>query len=267
MIKWILLMLLLATTKNSCAQVESGTLPLKLKHAEPLYMDLIRDLGAHKGEKEINIGLSYGMNGRYKEMGGFAEFEFAVANRWGMEVETDFSFYKGNHSDPLANVPSNRIEGLKWANQYTFLVSEDWQTSMAFAFIHEFRFHSFYSIRHRHQLMKGVSENPILIIARRWGKHVHSLLYTGPEWMFSSSKRDNYIGYQLHTSIHYVWDGGYFLGIECNQEKDVAGWHSVLHPQLKLALNDAVSVGLVIGVPLRNTTERAGFMTRLILEL
>ena len=30
--------------------------PLKVDHAEPLYVDLIRDLGPHKGEKEWNIG-------------------------------------------------------------------------------------------------------------------------------------------------------------------------------------------------------------------
>lgn len=31
--------------------------PLKLLHAEPLFIDLIRDLGARKGEKEWNFGL------------------------------------------------------------------------------------------------------------------------------------------------------------------------------------------------------------------
>lgn len=32
---------------------------VKIKHAEPLYLDLMRDLGARKGEAEFNIG--YGM--------------------------------------------------------------------------------------------------------------------------------------------------------------------------------------------------------------
>ncbi|GCC52860.1 hypothetical protein SanaruYs_30990 [Chryseotalea sanaruensis] len=29
----------------------------KIDHAEPLYIDLIRDLGARKGEREWNVGL------------------------------------------------------------------------------------------------------------------------------------------------------------------------------------------------------------------
>ncbi|HAI17051.1 MAG TPA: phosphoribosylformylglycinamidine synthase, partial [Xanthomarina gelatinilytica] len=39
------------------AEVEESKEPLKILHAEPLYIDLIRDLGARKGEKEWNIGL------------------------------------------------------------------------------------------------------------------------------------------------------------------------------------------------------------------
>ena len=31
-------------------------LPPKVDHAEPLYIDLMRDLGARKGEAEINVG-------------------------------------------------------------------------------------------------------------------------------------------------------------------------------------------------------------------
>jgi hypothetical protein len=37
--------------------VDKG-LPPKVLHAEPLYIDLIRDLGARKGEKEWNVGLA-----------------------------------------------------------------------------------------------------------------------------------------------------------------------------------------------------------------
>lgn len=260
-------MLLLSILKWSFAQTDQKELPLKLKHAEPLYMDLIRDLGAHKGEKEINVGLNYGRDQAYKEIGGFVEYEFAVANRWGMELEADFSFYKANHSDQLAQIPRNRVEGLKWANQYTFLVSDRWQISMAFAFVHEFRFHSFYSIRHQHQLMKGTAENPVFIVAKRWGKHFHSLVYTGPEWVFSPGKGNDYLGYQLHTSIHYAWNGGHFFGIECNQEKDMMGWHTVLHPQMKLALARNVAIGLITGMPLGNTTEKISLITRLVVEL
>ena len=36
--------------------IEEKSEPDKILHAEPLYIDLIRDLGARKGEKEWNIG-------------------------------------------------------------------------------------------------------------------------------------------------------------------------------------------------------------------
>ena len=36
--------------------------PVKVLHAEPLYIDLIRDLGARKGEKEWNLGLGLTSN-------------------------------------------------------------------------------------------------------------------------------------------------------------------------------------------------------------
>lgn len=35
----------------------NSNLPLKIEHAEPLYIDLIRDLGARRGEKEWNVGM------------------------------------------------------------------------------------------------------------------------------------------------------------------------------------------------------------------
>lgn len=265
--KWILLLALLMVSENSLGQVEQANKPLKLKHAEPLYMDLIRDLGARKGEKEINLGLNYAGDDGYSELGGFMEYEFAVANRWGMEVEADLSFYNIYHEMQAADVPHNRIESLKWANQFTFLVSAKWQTSMAIALIHEFRFHSFNSIRQQHRLMKGTAENAVLIMAKRWGKHIHSLIYTGPEWFFSSGTVNDYLGYQLHSSVHYVWRGGHFVGIECNQEKDQIGWQTVFHPQVKFSITNEFAIGLVTGVPLGNATENISFMTRLVWEL
>ena len=40
------------------AQTETE-LPVKVHHIEPLYIDLVRDLGARKGEKELNIGAEF----------------------------------------------------------------------------------------------------------------------------------------------------------------------------------------------------------------
>lgn len=47
------------STKDSLYihQIEEAPGKHKVLHAEPLYIDLIRDLGARKGEREWNVGL------------------------------------------------------------------------------------------------------------------------------------------------------------------------------------------------------------------
>ncbi|WP_236648855.1 hypothetical protein [Spirosoma sp. 209] len=46
-------------------EVEDQRTPDKVLHAEPLFIDLIRDLGARKGEREWNVGLGLTDNFRY----------------------------------------------------------------------------------------------------------------------------------------------------------------------------------------------------------
>ena len=76
------------------------TLKPKVEHAEPLYVDLMRDLGARKGEAEINVGFGIGNHKNYNELYGFVEYEWAVADRVGLEVEVPFSFHQ-SHKDSL----------------------------------------------------------------------------------------------------------------------------------------------------------------------
>lgn len=49
--------------------------PAKVLHAEPLYIDLIRDLGARKGEKEWNVGMGLTDNGDFDEYSALVEFD------------------------------------------------------------------------------------------------------------------------------------------------------------------------------------------------
>ena len=71
------------------ASVESGSMPLKILHAEPLFIDLIRDLGARKGEREWNIGMQLTDNLGYDAIGTLIEYEFAPLDRLGLEVELE----------------------------------------------------------------------------------------------------------------------------------------------------------------------------------
>ena len=95
-------------------------LPDKVLHAEPLYIDLIRDLDARKGENEWNVGLGFTDMQRYDKYTALVEYEFAPVNRLGLEVELPVTVYlpqPGFHKD---SVPSNRIESFKLAAQYSF---------------------------------------------------------------------------------------------------------------------------------------------------
>ena len=40
--------------------------PAKISHAEPLYLDLVRDLGARKGEREWNVGTQFSQGGGHR---------------------------------------------------------------------------------------------------------------------------------------------------------------------------------------------------------
>jgi hypothetical protein len=109
----------------------------KVLHAEPLYIDLIRDLGARKGEKEWNFAMGMSGDRNYNEYEALVEYEWAPIDRLGFEIEVPVTFY-GPPASSQEAMPSNRIEGLKLATQWSFYVSEKANTTLALGYIHEF---------------------------------------------------------------------------------------------------------------------------------
>jgi hypothetical protein len=258
---------LLVLNLPSMAQTDSlsDKKPLKIRHAEPLYMDLIRDLGARKGEREWNAG--YGIEGHkdYTVNTTFLEYEFSPLNRLGLEIEIPFSFYR-SAGEPEGDVPRSRMEGLKLAAQYTFLVSQKYQMSMAAGYMHAFRMHSFYSIDKGRGMLKGHHSSPFLIIARKWGSRINTMVYTGPEWEFTPGEPGRKMFYQVNASVHYVLPSGHFAGLEVNNESGMYERHTVFRPQVKLVLNNNLAVGLITGIPARLNKTGMSFMTRIIFE-
>ena len=261
------------TTLSAMAQVDSiqKPKPLKIRHAEPLYMDLIRDLGARKGEKEWNVG--YGIEGHkdYTVNHSFVEYEFSPVNRLGLEIEVPFAFYRSAQAQEGAAIPRNRVEGLKVAAQYTFLVSEKQQMSMAVGYMHEFRAHSFYSMNRGRGMLKGNSISPFFIVAKKWGDRINTMLYTGPEWEFTPEESKRELFYQTNASMHYVLPGGHFVGVEVNDEASASSHHTVNHhtvirPQMKLVLASNLALGLVTGIPTNFRNNGMSFMARIIFE-
>lgn len=261
-------LLFAAASLSAIAQTDSVTKvkPLKIRHAEPLYMDLIRDLGARKGEKEWNVG--YGIEGHknYTINHTFVEYEFSPMNRLGLEVEVPFALYKTASVNEGIEVPRSRMDGLKLAAQYTFLVSEKHRMSMAGGYMHEFRTHSFYSMGHGRGMLKGNSISPFFIVARKWGNRINTMIYTGPEWEFTPEEYKRELYYQINASMHYVLPDGNFLGVEVNDEFSSMSRRTVLRPQMKLILGSNLALGLVTGIPTNFHADGMSFMARIIFE-
>src|SRR6056297_3933720 len=135
--KTLVLIILLASSTYSVAQItktkkdsiyiqqiEDHKEPDKVLHAEPLYIDLIRDLGARKGEKEWNIGLGLTDNLKFDSYEALIEYEWAPIDRLGLEVELPFTFYAPVNGTDNVSVPSDQLNSIKVAAQWTFFVNE-----------------------------------------------------------------------------------------------------------------------------------------------
>ncbi len=254
-----------AQEKNETPNEQKKLLP-KVEHAEPLFNDLMRDLGARKGEAEFNAGFGVADHNSYNEYFGFFEYEWAVANRLGLEVEIPFSFSKENGIGH-ENIPNNRIEGIKLAAQYTFLVNEKAQTSMAVAYIHEFEMNYFKKLDGDGSFFTGMRMNPILIVAKKFN-NFNAMIFGGPvfENHFDTGTT-NVLG-TINASLLYVLPNSKnFIGIENNIDFKHNRFQYVIHPQIKVALMHNLAVGIATGIPLSSYKDvRMDFLTRIIWE-
>jgi hypothetical protein len=257
--------------QDSTANPQEEKRPLKLLHAEPLYIDLIRDLGAHKGEREWNVGMGMTDKTNFDSYEFLVEYEWAVIDRLGLEIELPVTIYTNgpaNRMNSLSDLtkPSNRVESLKMAAQYTFLVSERLRTSMAIGGITELEFTDLNTIG-REQVFQGILYNPFLIAAKNWGSSFHTLLYTGPRITthFDSDKVD--FAYEINSNFHYMIPGTRnFVGIEFNKIVRDGKFDMVIRPQMRLTISDGLMVGIVPGIPVYRENERPGAFMRLIYE-
>lgn len=239
--------------------------PVKILHAEPLYIDLIRDLGARKGEKEWNVGLGLTDNINFDTYEALVEYEFAPIDRLGFEVELPFLIYAPQGEIPKDSIPSSKMESLKLGTQWTFLVNEKAATSMALGYIHEFEFGSFQEFGN--PLFTGNVYNPFLIVAKRWGTNFHSLIYTGP--VFEQHFKDNswHSSHELNASAHYMIPGtDNFIGVEFNQQFAQGDFDMTIRPQMRVGITENLLVGIVAGIPVDRENERFSSFVRLIWE-
>lgn len=234
---------------------------VKVQHAEPLYMDLIRDLGARRGEQELNAGISIQHNNQYTCYGGFIEYEFALFNRFGMEIEIPVEFYQAQTIDGNnSHVPKNRMDGLKFSAQYTFLVSPKQKLSMAMGYTNQFIFHSFKTLYNENKLAKGNLYSPFFVAAKKWGANVHTMIITGPLYQQTFSTVRNSLGYQFHASIFHTFLKRNFVGFEINHIYLDDSHTTVIHPQIKIKLCAGLAAGIVTAIPIGSRYEPSAYV-------
>lgn len=246
-------------------EVENPKLRPKVLHAEPLFVDLIRDLGARKGEKEWNIGFGLADSDTFDNYIALVEYEWAPIDRLGLEVELPFSFYY-----PVANgaqAPNSKLNGLKLAAQYSFLVSEKHKTSLAIGYIHEFEMAEFKNYK-TDIFFKGTIFNPFFVGAKRWGDNFHTLLYTGLVIKRHFDSNKIFTSFQANSNFHYMIPGTRnFIGVEFNKEFNKStDFDMTIRPQMRVEITDNLLIGIVTGIPVKRENERFSTFFRLIYE-
>ena len=238
--------------------------PDKVLHAEPLYIDLIRDLGARKGEKEWNVGLGITDNENYDQYEALVEYEWAPIDRLGLEVELPFSLYYPTNGDGLA--PGNKLNSIKLAAQYSFFVSKKHKTSLAIGYIHEFELVDF-ARYNKERVFEGNVYNPFFIAAKRWGHNFHTLVYTGPSIQYHFRDDSIRTRWEINSNVHYMIPGTKnFIGVEFNKTLENSDFDMTLRPQMRLSIADNLLVGIVVGIPVHRENERFSSFLRLIYE-
>lgn len=246
-------------------QVEGVNGVDKVLHAEPLYIDLIRDLGARKGEKEWNIGLGIKDKLKFDSYEALVEYEWAPINRLGMEVELPFTFYSSVNNPYNDSIPSNQLNSIKVATQWSFFVSEKMASSMAIGYINEFELSDFKSFGS--PFIKGNIFNPFFVLAKRWNNNIHSLVYTGSKIEKDYKQSAIHTSYDINTSFHYMITGTRnFIGIEFNKVLYQSDFDMTIRPQMRLGIADNLLIGIVAGIPVSRENERLSSFIRLIWE-
>ncbi len=246
------------------AEVQDGQPKDKVLHAEPLYIDLIRDLGARRGEKEWNVGFGLTDNLGYDAYEVLVEYEWAPIDRLGLEVEVPVTVF-ANQREARDNVrPPDRVESFKTAAQWSFFVSQRTKTSLALGYINELIFPD---LGASGTMIVGNVMNPFLVAAKRWGNNFHTLVYTGPHIEHMYRENTTHSRYDINTSVHYmIPDTRNFMGMEVNKSVEGGDFDMVLRPQMRLGIADNFLVGIVTGIPVARENERFSMFTRLIWE-
>lgn len=227
-------------------------------------MDLVRDLGARKGEKEFNVGTEFKGLSAHNQYTVLAEYEFAPINRLGLEVEADFMFFK--QTGPRTELPGNKLECLRFSGQYSFFVSPKYRTTMAVGYTQILELTDFRDYG-KTDLISGTVYSPFFVAAKRWGREFHTVVYTYPLIARDFAKNATEVDWAVNASLLYsLPNSGHFVGVELNQEVDHGRFGMALRPQAKIRMDEHLAIGLVSGFPVHQKGEGISAFFRIIYE-
>lgn len=223
----------------------------KVQHADPVYDDLITELGAKKGTNELNLNLGYrSYRNNHHLLLSQLELEYAPIDNLGFEITLPFTAYFTNPEVDLQQ-RDNRIEFLQWGTQYTFYSSPQRGLSFALSFINTFGKEEDYEPEDTNGFkVENIRYMPFLIAAKNWHDTWFLLFAGGTE--LNQDLSDTSVGFEHHltTAFHYGFsEDDHFMGLELNKSFRDGDFEMMLRPQLILEISDSFTLGSTIGIP------------------
>lgn len=178
-----------------------------------------------------------------------------------------FSFYFPTQNGwPTDSVPSNRLNSLKLAGQYTFLVATEAKISLALGYIHEFDLTEFKHY-YRTAIYQGNTFKPFVVAAKRWRQNWHTLIYAGPIFTQHYNHPSLQTRVEVNSNIHYMIEGTRnFIGVEFNKSVSSNDFDMTIRPQIRVGLAHNLLIGIVGGIPIDRESQRLSASMRVIYE-
>lgn len=222
--------------------------PVKTEHADPVFEDLTTDLGARKGENQLNMNLGY----RELEVGHHIlltqlEYEFAPADALGFEVLIPYTVYFNNELSEVDR-PGNRLEFLQWGSQYTFFTSPEKKISLAAGFRNAFEAQEPDESNNRFKI-ENIRYFPFLVAAKNW-EDKFFLLFSGGTEIDHALGEGADVEHQLNTAFHYGFsDEDHYVGVEFNKSLEDGDFEMIIRPQIILQVMEDYNIGATFGIP------------------
>ncbi|MDQ3395456.1 MAG: hypothetical protein M3512_15285 [Bacteroidota bacterium] len=245
----LLLLLYSKSFSQDSGEAEGVENPNKIEHADPVFEDLTTDLGARRGENELNVNFGYQkLRKNHHVFLSQLEYEIAPLDNWGIEILFPYSVYFNNDLDETER-PGNTMEFFQWGTQITFLKSKRRNISMALSFrnILAIQEPDAGKIKFR---FENITYNPYLIFAKNWQESFFLLLTGGFEISQIVGENQIDLAFPINTAFHVKFLKDHFIGLELNNNFKDGEAEIFLRPQVIFQIFEDYTLGASLGIPL-----------------